>query len=821
VYDTLTEENTYVFAMEWGTISVNDTFETRILINSYVNPIIICTPFYTSGVPRTVRLRNINSTSFEVKVQNPSGQQVPPTLVHYLVVEEGIWSLPNGLRLEAGKYNTSTVGENNNWAYDTRNYGQIFSGNLIVLHQVMTYNDSTWITTYCSKSDSRKTPPSSTDPNFRIALNGAEAVNSHETETIGYIIIEEGYGTLGGVKYEAKQSADNIRGFDDTPPDYTVFSQSFSTTPQVVVSSQLEMDGGNGGWVVDHTINKTHCGLMIDEDQVSDSERSHTTETCGFLVFENTGSYTESYVRRIEWNTVVCTNENYQTVSLINQYNNPIVVCTPQYSSGVPTGVIVRNVTSNSFEVKLDRPEGDFSGTRTVHYIVCEEGTFTLPDGRKVVAGSVTTTKYGYAGSGNWENFVMINFTLLFDNPPVVFHTRVTENWYVTFCRSNESRTQPPTNSSMGIAFNRGQLGTGTVNDTLHYIAVDPGYGTLNGVKYDVKKTADAIEGFAEAPPYDTAFSQTFTSTPAVCVATQLEMDGSDGSWALLYSINSTHFGMAVDEVRETDRKHTTETCGCWAFETPGSWSSANYELDLEVQWINVDYDEEKEYLCIYVGSISNENLRVDYWNGTSWNVLFSSLTANSWNNVSVPLTNTNFTIRFKGGNETADTHQDSWEIDATLLQVWTNTYDYVLNAMSQKAYEQNIRLNLYNYTNINRLSNCTIWFSDATSIQINITNGVVIQSIGPWYLLPASQAQHITVYVEESVSGTSILYLRLEAVRGNSIVLHMSNQIDGELNEAIFCTIKLALPKLTHNNNRLLHISNLRSSKRSNRPRT
>ena len=46
------------------------------------------------------------------------------------------------------------------------------------------------------------------------------------------------------------------------------------------------VDGG-----VTHTITQSQAGLMIDEDQVSDSDRSHTTETCGFLTFESSGSY--------------------------------------------------------------------------------------------------------------------------------------------------------------------------------------------------------------------------------------------------------------------------------------------------------------------------------------------------------------------------------------------------------------------------------------------------------------------------------------------------------------------------------------------------
>ncbi len=98
-----------------------------------------------------------------------------------------------------------------------------------------------------------------------------------------------------------------------------------------------------------------------------------------------------------------------------------------------------------------------------------------------------------------------------------------------------------------------------------------------------------------------------------------------------------------------------------------------NYELDLEVQWTNVDYSEGNEELCIYGGTMGSENVKVDVWNGSTWQNLFADLT-NGWNNVTVTsyLTSSTFTIRFEGGTETSDSTQDVWQIDTTLLHVWS-----------------------------------------------------------------------------------------------------------------------------------------------------
>jgi hypothetical protein len=102
------------------------------------------------------------------------------------------------------------------------------------------------------------------------------------------------------------------------------------------------------------------------------------------------------------------------------------------------------------------------------------------------------------------------------------------------------------------------------------------------------------------------------------------------------------------------------------------AYSPDNYELDLEVQWINADFDETNEELCIYMGSTSGENLMVEAWTGSSWDSL-TTLNV-GWNNVTVTsyLTSSTFNIRFIGETETGDTSQDYWTIDVTLLDCWS-----------------------------------------------------------------------------------------------------------------------------------------------------
>ena len=123
-----------------------------------------------------------------------------------------------------------------------------------------------------------------------------------------------------------------------------------------------------------------------------------------------------------------------------------------------------------------------------------------------------------------------------------------------------------------------------------------------------------------------------------------------------------------------TDTVSLTYECFEIAFMNFGP-ITINYQLDLEVQWVNVDYDGENKYLCVYTGALDSENLRVDAWTGSSWVTVASALLPNQWNNISVSnyLTSNTFTIRFVDETKTGDIVQSSWQIDCALLYMEKN----------------------------------------------------------------------------------------------------------------------------------------------------
>jgi hypothetical protein len=173
------------------------------------------------------------------------------------------------------------------------------------------------------------------------------------------------------------------------------------------------------------------------------------------------------------------------------------------------------------------------------------------------------------------------------------------------------------------------------------------------------------------------------------CEAQEFELYYYDGShWDRAYDLGGTsnegHWIHYQEDLTDSQYLKSTFQIRFYA----DGWSSSDdayiddvtvskevdgtsYQLDLEEQWINVNYTDTNQDLCIKAGSLGSENLKVDAWNGGAWvNVATLTSLVNGWKNVSVApyITSSTFTIRFRGASDGLDSVQDSWEIDAVLL---------------------------------------------------------------------------------------------------------------------------------------------------------
>ena len=272
---------------EYGEIVASSTTSTVQLCNTYVDPVVVCTPSYRFNArPIVVRVSNVGTTSFDVRLQNPGDlHAIVPERVWYIVMEVGVYDI-DGVKFEAQKYLSTRTDNRTSWVAQWRTYGQTYT-TPVVLGQVMTTNDADWSVFWC-RGNSRSNPPSATQ--LYTGKHVAEDTDlTRANETVGFIVFETGHHTLNGVDFDARVSTDVIQGVTNSPPDNAYFLSAFTTVPQTVLVAQNAMDGANGGWPVvygDPPATTSRAYLSIDEDQIRDSERSHITDQAAMLVFE-------------------------------------------------------------------------------------------------------------------------------------------------------------------------------------------------------------------------------------------------------------------------------------------------------------------------------------------------------------------------------------------------------------------------------------------------------------------------------------------------------------------------------------------------------
>lgn len=202
--------------------------------------------------------------------------------VHFLAIEAGLYddSL-HGVKLEAVRFE-STLTDND--LGEPRVLANTYL-EPVVLGQVMTSNDPAPSTFFAHGSTDTVAP--SPDA-LHVGKRASEDPNDTRVpETLGYIVIESGTGSLLGMPYDARTGAETIAGMDNPPP--SSYPVSGVASASVALVSMATVKGSDGGWPVlygppDPT--GATLDLVIDEDMLLNVERRHTTERVGFIVFE-------------------------------------------------------------------------------------------------------------------------------------------------------------------------------------------------------------------------------------------------------------------------------------------------------------------------------------------------------------------------------------------------------------------------------------------------------------------------------------------------------------------------------------------------------
>lgn len=303
--------------------NADGNWQTIALENTYISPVVVCTHNLASAAspPAVVRIMNTTATDFELRLQRPRDSDVvTPANVYCLVAEEGANELADGRLFEAhtvdsdataGKF-TSAGGDATDW----NNKGENVSGDIInvyanpvVLGQVMSFNDNRFSQFWSYDCETRSNPPFQSGFADGICVGkhlgeDSGANNTRADEVLGYFVIEAGSGALPSgldtIEYQTALGPDTIFGVQG-PPGMSPHNYVLPQTYNFGVATLEAMDGVDGGFAVLYGSNPfafNRLGLAVDEDQIGDTERAHTSEQAAFWVFKQTdyGDAPDSYL---------------------------------------------------------------------------------------------------------------------------------------------------------------------------------------------------------------------------------------------------------------------------------------------------------------------------------------------------------------------------------------------------------------------------------------------------------------------------------------------------------------------------------------------
>jgi len=160
--------------------------------------------------------------------------------------------------------------------------------NPVVLGQVISHNDNRASVFYTSDCEGRGNEPfqSGQADGICVGKHIGSIPGSRNSETIGYLVAEQGNGYVNGMPYQLGNGGDIARGnnANNTASAITVYNNY-----SVGVVSQTGEDGGDGSWAVLYGADPLPNGqivIAVDEEiYAGDASRAHTTEMVDYWVF--------------------------------------------------------------------------------------------------------------------------------------------------------------------------------------------------------------------------------------------------------------------------------------------------------------------------------------------------------------------------------------------------------------------------------------------------------------------------------------------------------------------------------------------------------
>jgi len=241
---------------QWNYITFEQTFNDPIVI---VGP-----PTFNGPNPCVVRVRNISSSGFAVKLSEwdyLDGWHTTES-VTYLVMERGSMVLPDGSMVQAGSFSGGI-------SFKNIPFNKLFQTAPVVTTTIVSENGTDTIAGRINNI---------TTSGFNYGFQEQELnPQYHVSETVNYIAWEPGEGTIDSLQYKVATTGNVINNYW-----HTVASGNFLNNPPFILTD-TQTTNGMDPYSLRTQYTEQGFKVFLQEEQSQDEETEHVNENVGYI----------------------------------------------------------------------------------------------------------------------------------------------------------------------------------------------------------------------------------------------------------------------------------------------------------------------------------------------------------------------------------------------------------------------------------------------------------------------------------------------------------------------------------------------------------
>ncbi len=507
---------------QFNPITFNQTFtEQPILLTSVTS--------VNEADAVTLRLQNISTTSFTVALQ----EQEDNDGVH--IEENGCfiaWEQSKGI-VDGIMFEASLSGNVITNAEHIQAYNQHFPETPLTLAEMQTANGM----------------DTATLRQRATSIQGISLIVTEEQSADSEIShIEETGGFLALAIYDPAADSDNDGLTNDQEIDI------FNTLPGVADSDSDGLEDGSetAYWTeasIGPSADSDQDGLIniLDPDSDNDGILDGTEVAAGYDPADASSLQVSLHMETGE----VDIDHNAVRVTFSQPFSQPVIIATLiTKNDPAPAVVRISKVDASGFTVRIQEYDylDNIHSIETLSYMVMETGSYTLDNGAQVEAGSFTTN----ATKSSAPQQLMQPFTI----NPVILTSVISSN-------EKDAVTGRIRNiSTSGFEYRLQEQESNAkshTEETVSYIAWEPGSGSHDGISYQVARTSDSVTH----QNYQIQYGQSFPNLPILLAGMQTT-DGGDTSKLAVVTSTATDLTVFIEEEqsKNSEVKHTKEVAG-------------------------------------------------------------------------------------------------------------------------------------------------------------------------------------------------------------------------------------------------------------------